>query len=90
LQKYEGNFRDGDRHGDGTYYYKNGNKYVGEFQSNEMHGKGSYYFSDGDVFQGSIEHGKFVTGVYRYVNGQIYEGGKLEANSIANYCRIFP
>lgn len=39
-----------------------------------MHGKGAYFFSDGDVFEGSIEHGKFVTGVYKYVNGQVYEG----------------
>lgn len=37
---YEGNFSKGIKTGEGTEYFKNGDKYVGEYLGNKFHGKG--------------------------------------------------
>ena len=39
-----------------------------------MNGNGRYNFSDGDVFEGKLSNGKFVSGTYKYANGQVYSG----------------
>lgn len=72
--RYEGDYKDGERHGTGTYYYARGNKYQGEFKDNQMFGEGTYYFADGDRFEGNLVDGKFVSGKYKYANGQVYIG----------------
>ncbi len=47
--KYEGEFRDGKRHGVGTYYYDDGSRYTGEYRDDIKHGKGIYYNADGTI-----------------------------------------
>ena len=41
--KYEGDWKDGMRHGKGTFYYTNGDKYVGDWKDDVQDGKGIYY-----------------------------------------------
>jgi hypothetical protein len=44
---YEGQMRDGKRHGKGKYTLANGDQYDGEFKDNLQHGKGKYTKANG-------------------------------------------
>jgi len=39
--KYEGEYKDGKQHGQGTETYPSGSKYVGEFKDGTFHGLGT-------------------------------------------------
>ena len=73
--RYEGEFKDGKRHGKRVYFYTDGGRYEGEFKDYKRHGKGVYFFNDGARYEGEfkvgIKHGK---GVYFYNDGGRYEG----------------
>ena len=51
--KYVGAWKRGEKHGDGTYYFPNGDRYVGEWRRGKKHGEGVYSFSDGDRYEGN-------------------------------------
>ena len=58
---YIGEFKDGSRHGQGTYWYEDGKKYVGEWKDNNYHGKGTEYAADGKISREGIwADGKYV------------------------------
>jgi hypothetical protein len=44
---YQGEFKNGLKHGFGMYFFSNGDKYVGEYQYGKREGKGTYSFTDG-------------------------------------------
>ena len=44
---YQGEFKNGLKHGFGIYFFANGDKYVGEYQYGKREGKGTYTFSNG-------------------------------------------
>lgn len=44
---YQGEFKNGLKHGFGMYFFSNGDKYVGEYQYGKREGKGTYTFSNG-------------------------------------------
>ena len=51
--EYEGEWRDGKMHGQGTFTYGPkshvpGHKYVGEYRDGKQRGQGTYTWSDGD------------------------------------------
>ena len=58
---YEGEYKDGVYHGQGTMIYSNRDKYVGEWKDGNEHGQGTYTYSDGDtyVYVGEFKDGKF-------------------------------
>jgi hypothetical protein len=57
---YEGQFKDGERHGRGTLYYANGGRYEGQFRDDKRSGLGIEYSSDGSVAkEGYWENGEF-------------------------------
>merc|ERR1711973_646727 len=72
-----GDWQDGLRHGQGTYFSKaNGFKYEGRYEKDMKHGKGKYTYPNGDIYQGQwnegVRHGK---GSYKYKDdGGVYEG----------------
>lgn len=72
---FEGSFKRGARHGDGTYYHHDGSRYEGQFQEGMMEGTGKYFNSDNEVFEGewhnSQRHGH---GSFTYHDGTIYDG----------------
>lgn len=37
------------RHGFGTFYYKEGGRYAGYWKDNKMHGKGTLYYSNSKI-----------------------------------------
>jgi len=57
--KYEGEFKDGLYHGQGTYFTANGDTYVGEFKNAKYHGEGTYTFADGRTYVGEFNEDAF-------------------------------
>lgn len=59
---YEGNFKDGFRNGQGSYYFDIGDFYKGNFKDNKFNGKGLYYYTNGERYNGEWKehrlHGK--------------------------------
>jgi hypothetical protein len=69
----------GKKHGQGIYYYANGDKYEGQLEADKKHGQGIFYCENGNKYEGQWEadeqHGQ---GIFYYANGDKYEG-KYEA-----------
>ena len=72
---YEGGFKEGIRHGHGTYMYASGEKYSGEWVDNHKHGLGTMTYNGKGEYQGYWEndrrHGE---GVFKYPSGDSYSG----------------
>ena len=49
---YEGEKRDGKKHGRGTMRYPDGGVYEGEWKDNQRHGSGTYRYASGAVYEG--------------------------------------
>lgn len=56
--RYDGEFKNGKRHGRGTCYLLNGNKFVGFWENDYPHGKGVMHKADGSLQEGIWVHGK--------------------------------
>lgn len=70
-ERYTGEFEDGDKHGEGTEYYADGQvKYKGNFRDNLRTDYGIYYYRNGDRYEGwfqkNVPNGK---GIYHFANG---------------------
>ena len=55
--KYEGEFRNGKRHGQGTLVLSNGEKFVGQFRDDQVSGRGTYHALNGQTIEGQWENG---------------------------------
>ena len=73
---YNGQIKDGKRHGLGKMIYSDGDVYEGYWKDDELHGKGKFVWDNGDVYEGDfldgLRHGK---GKIKYYYGSEYEGG---------------
>jgi antitoxin component YwqK of YwqJK toxin-antitoxin module len=49
TNRYIGQFKDGLKHGIGTFFYADGSKYQGEFRFNLKHGIGIFTKDDGNI-----------------------------------------
>ena len=59
--KYVGEFKDGKKHGKGTFTeIRYGVKYEGKWKNGRRHGKGIFTFPDGTVYEGRFKNGEFV------------------------------
>ena len=72
---YEGEFRSGKRHGEGTFDFADGRRFTGSW-SKGLLGQGLLRYPNGDVYEGGFsktgaKHGR---GTYRYASGALYEG----------------
>ena len=68
---YEGEYRSGKFHGQGTITYPDGIKYVGELKYNKPNGQGTMTFSD------ETRHiGKFKYGLLNGLGTATYPNGK--------------
>jgi len=69
--KYVGEWKDGKKHGQGTYTFLDDfGKYVGEFKNDKRHGQGTYYEGEGP-FKGEWYEGEFKDGTLW--NGTSYD-----------------
>jgi len=57
--KYEGEFKDGKRHGNGTLYLTNGEKFTGEWRDDKIAGRGVFEQRNGQTVQGHWSENKF-------------------------------
>ena len=57
---YEGTFRDGLQHGEGTYRLPNGYEYSGNWEDGEIKGKGLATFPNGSIYEGSFANSHFT------------------------------
>ncbi len=72
---YEGDIKDGMRHGYGYCKWNSGDEYIGEWKNGMMDGTGEYYFADGGVYKGEFKNDMFDgKGICTYSNGDKYEG----------------
>ena len=73
--KYDGDWKEDQKGGDGSLTFKDGTKYIGEFKKDKFNGKGKMEWKDGYYYDGnfmnSFFHGK---GYLRMNNGHIYNG----------------
>ena len=73
--KYVGEFRDGNYHGQGTITCADGTKYVGEYRDNKRHGQGSFTFSSGEKYVGEFRDNKrHGQGTFTFADGRVEEG----------------
>ena len=83
VSKYEGNLKDGKRHGEGIETFPSGKKYEGQWRDGKRHGKGTLTYSDGQKYEGQwkngLKHGKGTETspdgskyVGEFKDGQIY------------------
>jgi len=73
--KYEGEWNEGLKQGEGTYVWENGDRYAGHFAADRPDGKGKYQFANGDAYEGEVQSGVISgRGTYTSKNGDIFEG----------------
>ncbi|MDA9949307.1 trypsin-like peptidase domain-containing protein [Paracoccaceae bacterium] len=80
--KYVGEFKDDEPHGQGTVTFANGNKYVGEFRDGKRNGQGTFTFANGDKYVGEFKDDKINgQGTYTYIkSGNKYVGDFKDDN----------
>jgi len=77
--RYVGEWKDGKKHGQGTYTSGKGegegDKYVGEFKGGFKNGHGKYIWSNGDEYVGEFKDDKpNGQGTYTWSDGDKYSG----------------
>ncbi len=53
IEQLTGEFKDGNMHGKGTYYYANGDKYTGDWVDDHETGEGVFIWADGERYEGN-------------------------------------
>ncbi len=88
--RYEGNWKRGEKHGKGTYFFPNGDRYEGKWLNGKQHGEGTYFFSNKDRYDGKWEVGeKHGQGTYFFSTGDSFMGqwknGKPHGKGVYTY-----
>jgi len=74
-EKYVGELKEGQPHGQGTFIWPNGEKYVGQWQNGQRNGQGRFFWPDGDKYVGQFRNNKkHGQGTLTYANGRQYVG----------------
>ena len=73
---YKGELLDGNRHGEGIYYYVNGDIYEGNWKNNKKDGEGTLvYQNDSRTYVGQFKNDLFNGwGTLHIIGGEKYEG----------------
>ena len=77
-RKYTGEWKDGERHGQGIFRWPDGPKivsYVGEYKDGKRHGQGTMTLSDGGKYVGEWKDGKgHGQGTMTQPDGKVVKG----------------
>jgi len=80
-QKYVGEFKNGQYHGQGTLELVTGEKHVGEFEHNNRTGMGKFTWPYGGYLEGYFENGSLINGLVDIkVDGSVYFGEMKNGN----------
>ena len=87
---YDGEFKDNNFHGKGTFNFFNGDVYTGEWRADKMQGRGVMTYANGDVYDGEWKDNyKDGQGTMMFHNGDIYKGefsrGKMHGQGTYTY-----
>jgi len=75
-QKYVGDFRDGQRHGQATVTFADGRTFIGEYRDDKRNGQGTLTLPNGEKYVGEYRNGeKNGQGISYLANGQIEASG---------------
>ena len=69
--EYVGEYKDGKKHGQGTYTWFDGGIYVGKWKDGKEHGQGTYTSPVGTKYVGEWKDGKPYNGTSYEKNGNI-------------------
>jgi hypothetical protein len=88
--RYVGEFRDDNQHGQGTYTHLDGTEYEGEFRDGKYYGQGTYTLPNGRKYVGEFRDGQFNgKGIYIFPDGARYvgefRGGKFHGQGIYTF-----
>lgn len=73
--RYEGEWVDGLRHGQGRFIVSDGTIYIATFKDNFPDGPGEIRYAKGSILKGNFDHGWHMPkGTLRYKNGSTYVG----------------
>ena len=73
---YDGEWREGKRHGHGVMRYAAGDCYEGCFVEGKKHGRGKCVYADSGMYDGEWSMGEWHgRGKVQWANGNTYEGG---------------
>lgn len=80
--RYDGEYRDGDRNGCGTFNFSNGRRYIGQFEADQFSGKGTWILETGERYIGEFKNNQCSgKGTFIFFNGStksgIWENGQL-------------
>ncbi|MBE9070160.1 hypothetical protein IQ260_26315 [Leptolyngbya cf. ectocarpi LEGE 11479] len=80
--RYDGEYRDGQRNGCGTFVFGNGRRYVGQFHNDLFSGRGVWTLENGDRYIGDFEFNKCNgEGAFIFADGTsksgIWQQGRL-------------
>lgn len=88
---YEGEWENGQRNGQGTYTFYNGDKYVGEWKNQERNGLGTETFANGGKYEGEWKGDKKNgQGTYTFPSGAKYIGEWKDDKQEGKGIHIFP
>ncbi|CAN0321749.1 unnamed protein product, partial [Laminaria digitata] len=86
-QVYEGEWRQGVHHGQGSMHISDGNRYTGQWKLGKKNGSGTMTYPDGARYEGSwVDDHRHGQGTYSYSSGAVYDGGWEEGRMHGTGC----
>jgi hypothetical protein len=74
-ETYQGEIRDGKKHGTGIFEANNGDIYLGEWESDFYSGEGILIKKNGERYEGQMKKGvRHGDGIYYYIDGRVFKG----------------
>ncbi len=89
--RYDGSWNRGEKHGEGIYFFPNGDRYEGKWKKGKQHGQGTYFFPNGDKYEGKWEDGqKHGQGIYSFSDGDSFVGQWKDGNAHGKGMYTYP